>query len=75
MLIGQGSCTRKLAVLDFTAAKPVVSETFGNDQQDRACLTFKKAKWGKKESEITLSSGATYVYDAAGKVSGPFAFE
>ena len=75
VLIGQGSCTKKLVVLDFTGAKPFVSEKFGNDQQDRACLTFKKAKWGKKESEITLSSGATYVYDAAGKVSGPFAFE
>lgn len=75
VLIGQGTCTKKLAVLDFTGAKPFVSEKFGNDPQERACLTFKKAKWGKKESEITLSSGATYIYDAKGKISGPFAFE
>lgn len=75
VLVGQGSCAKKLVVLDFTGAKPFVSEKFGNDQEDRACLIFKKAKWRKKESEITLSSGATYVYDAAGKVSGPFAFE
>lgn len=75
VLVGQGTCTKKLVVMDFTGAKPFVSEKFGNDPQERACLIFKKAKWGKKESEITLRSGATYLYDAAGKVSGPFAFE
>jgi len=75
VLVGQGTCTKKLVVLDFTGPKPFISQQFGNDQEDRVCLTFKKAKWGKKESEITLNSGATYIYDANGKISGPFVFE
>jgi hypothetical protein len=75
VLIGQGTCTKKLAILDFTGVKPFISQQFGNDRENRSCLAFKKAKWGKKESEIILSSGATYIYDANGTISGPFVFE
>lgn len=75
ILIGQGTCTKQIAILDFTGEKPFVSEKFGNDPNDRFCLTFKKAKWEKKESEIILNGPVTYFYNTYGKVTGPFVFE
>jgi hypothetical protein len=75
VLVGQGTCIKKLAVFDFTGPKPFISQQFGNDREDRICLTFRKAKWGMKETEITLNSGATYIYEAQGTVSGPFVIE
>ena len=75
ILIGQGTCTKQFVILDFTGTKPFVSEKFGNDPNDRFCLTFKKAKWGKKESEIVLDGPMTYFYNTYGKITGPFVFE
>jgi hypothetical protein len=75
VLIGQGNCIKHLVILDFTGQKPFVSNRFGNDQNERLCITFKKAKWGKKESEITLASGASFIYESYGNVTGPFVFE
>lgn len=74
ILVGQGTCTKQFTILDFTGKKPSVSEMFGNDPTDRHCLTFKKAKWGKIETEIILDGPATFFYKY-GKVTGPFVFE
>ncbi|CAN7410450.1 hypothetical protein LJR289_002532 [Pseudoduganella sp. LjRoot289] len=74
-LVGQGTCTKQFLVLDFTGEKPFVSEKFGNDQNDRFCLSFKKAKWEKKESEIILDGPVTYIYSTHDKIAGPFVFE
>lgn len=75
LLGGNGSCIKKFVILDFTGPKPFVSEKFGNNSSDQFCLTFKKAKWGKKESEITLSGPINYIYYTFGKVVGPFVYE
>lgn len=75
LLGGDGNCIKKFVILDFTGLKPFVSEKFGNNSSDQFCLTFKKAKWGKKESEIIINGPRSYIYYTLDKVTGPFVFE
>jgi len=56
-----GNCIRKFVILDFTLDKPFVSERFGDNPDMKYCLSFKSAKWGVKESRITLGDGS-YTY-------------
>ena len=72
---GDGNCIKKFIILDFTGQKPFVSEKFGLNPNDQFCLIFKKAKWGKKESEIVLNGPANYIYYTLDKIVGPFAYE
>lgn len=65
------NCAKQFVILDFTGKAPFVSERFGYNRGDTSCLAFKRAKWGKKESEITLDGPLTYVYYTGGKVIGP----
>lgn len=65
------NCVKQFVILDFTGKDPFVSERFGYNPGDNSCLAFKRAKWGKKESEITLNGPLTYVYYTGGKVIGP----
>jgi hypothetical protein len=66
-----GNCIRQLIILDFTNEKPFVSEHFGYNPDGKACLKFKRAKWGKKESYIYLEGPMKYVYYTGGRVIGP----
>jgi len=65
------NCVKRFIILDFTGKDAYVSERFGHNPGDTACLAFKRATWGKKESEITLGGPLTYVYYTGGKVIGP----
>lgn len=65
------NCVKQFIILDFTGKDAFVSERFGHNPGDTSCLTFRRAKWGKKESEITLDGPLTYVYYTGGKVIGP----
>lgn len=65
------NCVKQFIILDFTGKDAFVSERFGYNPGDTSCLAFKRAKWGKKESEIILDGPLTYVYYTGGKVIGP----
>jgi hypothetical protein len=65
------NCVRQFIILDFTGKDAFVSEQFGYNPGDTSCLAFKRAKWGKKESEVTLDGPLTYVYYTGGRVIGP----
>jgi hypothetical protein len=65
------NCVKQFIILDLTGKDAFVSERFGYNPGDTSCLAFKRAKWGKKESEITLDGPLTYVYYTGGKVIGP----
>jgi hypothetical protein len=65
------NCVKQFIILDFTGKDAFVSERFGHNPGATACLAFKRARWGKKESEITLGGPLTYVYYTGGKVIGP----
>jgi hypothetical protein len=65
------NCVKQFIILDFTGKDAFVSERFGYNPGDTSCLAFKRAKWGKKESEVTLDGPLTYVYYTGGKVIGP----
>jgi hypothetical protein len=65
------NCVKQFIILDFTGKHAFVSERFGYNPGDASCLAFKRAKWGRKESEITLDGPLTYVYYTGGKVIGP----
>lgn len=75
LLGGDGNCIKKFVILDFTGAKPFVSEKFGKNPNDELCLTFKGANWGKKESQIILDGPRNYIYYTLDKVAGPFVYE
>jgi hypothetical protein len=66
-----GNCIRQLIILDFTDSKPFISERFGYNPDGKACLKFKRATWGKKESYIYLEGPMKYVYYTGGRVIGP----
>lgn len=66
-----GNCIRQLVILDFTGERPFVSDRFGYNPDGKACLKFKRAKWGKKESYIYLEGPMKYIYYTGGKVIGP----
>jgi hypothetical protein len=65
-----GNCIRQFVILDFTLDKPFVSERFGYNPEMKYCLTFKRAKWGVKESRITLNDG-TYIYTTGADIIPP----
>lgn len=65
------NCVKQFIILDFTGKNAFVSERFGDNPGDTSCLAFRRAKWSKKESEITLAGPLTYVYYTGGKVIGP----
>lgn len=69
------NCVKNFIILDFTGEKPFFSKKFAENPNDRHCLTFKKAKWGKKESEIVLDGPENYIYYTNDKVIGPFVYE
>lgn len=74
MLVLLGSvanCVKQFIILDFTGKDAFVSERFGYNPSHTSCLAFKRAKWGKKESELTLDGPLTYVYYTGGNVIGP----
>jgi hypothetical protein len=62
-----GNCVRQFIILDFTLDKPFVSKRFGGNQDLRSCLQWEGAKWGNKESRITLSNG-TFIYKTGGNI-------
>ncbi|MES2116808.1 MAG: hypothetical protein V4578_16725 [Pseudomonadota bacterium] len=66
-----GNCIKHLLILDFTGQQPFISERFGYNPQDKYCITFKKAKWGAKESYIYLEGPMKYIYYTGGRVFGP----
>ena len=72
VLVGpDGTCIKQFVILDFTGKQPFVSERFGYNPGDKSCLSFKRAKWGAKESDIHLEGPMTYVYYSGGRVIGP----
>lgn len=68
---GNGTCLTQFTILDFTTAKPFISDKFGYNPDGKSCLEFVRAKWGKKESYIYLKGPLKYVYYTGGKVVGP----
>jgi hypothetical protein len=72
VLVGPvANCVKQFIILDFSGKDAFVSERLGYNPADTSCLAFKRAKWGKKESEVTLDGSLTYVYYTGGKVIGP----
>ncbi|MEJ7806304.1 MAG: hypothetical protein WKG03_10345 [Telluria sp.] len=65
------NCVKQFIILDFTGKQAFVSERFGYNPEDKSCMSFKRAKWGARESYITLAGPMTYVYYTGGKVIGP----
>jgi hypothetical protein len=68
---GDGTCFTQFTIIDFTTAKPFISDKFGYNPDGKSCLEFVRAKWGKKESYIYLKGPLKYVYYTGGKVIGP----
>lgn len=67
-----GTCLHRFVVLDFRGAKPFISQRFGPKTDGKGCLSFTRAKWGKKESYIYLAEGQLkYVYYTGGRILGP----
>ncbi|MTW10518.1 hypothetical protein GM658_07860 [Pseudoduganella eburnea] len=62
-----GNCVRQFIILDFTLDKPFVSKRFGENKDMKSCLMWEGAKWGARESRITLSNG-TFIYKTGGDV-------
>jgi hypothetical protein len=66
-----GNCIKRFVILDFSGAKPFVSEPFAYNPDDRFCERLKKVKWGAKETYIDLAGPQRYVYRTYGAVTGP----
>jgi len=62
-----GNCVRQFIILDFTLDKPFVSKRFGENKEMKNCLQWEGAKWGARESRITLSNG-TFIYKTGGEI-------